>query len=48
MYSGSGITASIGAPKGPLHGGANEPVIKMLAEIDEIDEIEPYLGTSIS
>lgn len=41
MYS--GITAAIGALKGPLHGGANERVMKMLAEIDEIDYIEPYL-----
>ena len=28
MYS--GITAAIGALKGPLHGGANEAVMKML------------------
>ncbi|PNB76846.1 citrate synthase, partial [Pseudomonas sp. FW305-BF6] len=27
----SGITAAIGALKGPLHGGANESVMKMLA-----------------
>ncbi|MFH3675876.1 citrate/2-methylcitrate synthase, partial [Acinetobacter baumannii] len=26
----SGITAAIGALKGPLHGGANENVMKML------------------
>lgn len=39
----SGITAAIGTLKGPLHGGANEAVMKMLAEIDEIDNIEPYL-----
>ncbi|MCY8360860.1 citrate synthase, partial [Bacillus inaquosorum] len=29
----SGITAAIGALKGPLHGGANEGVMKMLTEI---------------
>src|SRR5690606_12753534 len=28
----SGITAAIGALKGPLHGGANEAVMKMLTE----------------
>ena len=28
MYS--GVTAAIGALKGPLHGGANEQVMKML------------------
>ena len=31
----SAITAGIGALKGPLHGGANEAVIKVLMEIDE-------------
>ncbi|MED1466908.1 citrate synthase [Bacillus salipaludis] len=41
MYS--GITAAIGALKGPLHGGANERVMKMLSEIDGIDFVEPYL-----
>ena len=29
----SGITSAIGALKGPLHGGANEQVMKMLTEI---------------
>ncbi|SMQ72265.1 citrate synthase [Bacillus sp. OV166] len=41
MYS--GITAAIGALKGPLHGGANEHVMKMLAAIDDIDSVELYL-----
>jgi len=31
----SAITAGIGALKGPLHGGANEAVFKILIEIDE-------------
>jgi citrate synthase len=31
----SAITAGIGALKGPLHGGANEAVFKLLMEIDE-------------
>jgi citrate synthase len=39
----SGVTAAIGALKGPLHGGANERVMKMLTEIGEIENIEPYL-----
>lgn len=39
----SGITSAIGALKGPLHGGANEQVMKMLTEIGEIDNIEAYL-----
>lgn len=41
MYS--GITAAIGALKGPLHGGANERVMKMLTEIDTIENVEPYI-----
>ncbi|WP_078409980.1 citrate synthase [Priestia abyssalis] len=41
MYS--GVTAALGALKGPLHGGANERVMKMLAEINEVDAVEPYL-----
>ncbi len=39
----SGITAAIGALKGPLHGGANEAVMKMLTEIGEVENAEPYL-----
>jgi citrate synthase len=31
----SAVTAGIGALKGPLHGGANEAVFKLLMEIDE-------------
>lgn len=41
MYS--GITAAIGALKGPLHGGANERVMAMLSEIGEVDKVEPYI-----
>ncbi|MBM7644792.1 citrate synthase [Scopulibacillus daqui] len=40
----SGITAAIGALKGPLHGGANEQVMKMLKEIGSIDHVEDYLN----
>ncbi|RLL47885.1 citrate synthase [Oceanobacillus piezotolerans] len=39
----SGITAAIGALKGPLHGGANENVMKMLLEIGEEDNAIPYI-----
>src|SRR5699024_4190107 len=43
----SGITAAIGALKRPLHGGANEAVMKMLTEIgDEYNEI-PYIKEKI-
>ncbi|WP_428909357.1 citrate synthase [Niallia sp. Krafla_26] len=39
----SGITAAIGALKGPLHGGANEAVMKMLTEIGTPDNVESYI-----
>lgn len=42
MYS--GITAAIGALKGPLHGGANERVMKMLKEIGSEDNAESYVN----
>jgi len=37
------ITAAIGALKGPLHGGANEAVIKMLLEIGSLDRVDDYV-----
>nr|WP_289036836.1 citrate synthase [uncultured Allobacillus sp.] len=39
----SGVTAAIGALKGPLHGGANERVMAMLSEIGEVDNAIPYI-----
>ncbi len=39
----SAITAAIGTLKGPLHGGANQEVIKMLHEIGLLDRCEPYI-----
>src|SRR5690625_1806807 len=39
----SGVTAAIGALKGPLHGGANEAVMKMLTEIDTEENAIPYV-----
>lgn len=41
MYS--GVTAAIGALKGPLHGGANEQVMKMLMEIGSEENVETYI-----
>jgi len=41
MYS--AITTAIGTLKGPLHGGANEGVIKMLKEIGSLDNVDPYI-----
>ena len=39
----SAITGAIGALKGPLHGGANEQVMRMLLEIGSVDNAEPYV-----
>src|SRR5579885_574061 len=39
----SAVTAAIGTLKGPLHGGANQEVIKMLIEIGELDKVESYI-----
>ncbi|WP_147803410.1 citrate synthase [Alkalicoccus halolimnae] len=39
----SGVTAAIGALKGPLHGGANERVMGMLSEIGDADKAEDYI-----
>lgn len=39
----SGVTSAIGALKGPLHGGANEDVLRMLMEIDSVEKTESEL-----
>lgn len=41
MYS--AIVSAIGTLKGPLHGGANEGVIKNLLEIGSLENVEPWL-----
>ncbi|BDH62577.1 citrate synthase 2 [Lysinibacillus sp. PLM2] len=43
----SGITAAIGALKGPLHGGANEQVMRMLSEIGTIDNVESWVQNKL-
>ncbi|WP_169979489.1 bifunctional 2-methylcitrate synthase/citrate synthase [Tautonia rosea] len=40
---GSAITAAIGSLKGPLHGGANEAVMEMLAEIGTPDRARDWV-----
>jgi citrate synthase len=39
----SGVTSAIGALKGPLHGGANEAVMKMLKEIGTVENVDAYV-----
>jgi citrate synthase len=42
------VTAAIAALSGPLHGGANTNVMKMLLEIGEIDRVEPYIKDALA
>ncbi len=42
MYS--AITSAIGTLKGPLHGGANEGVIKMLQEIGSVEKVDEFVA----
>lgn len=39
----SAMTSAIGTLKGPLHGGANEGVIKMLTEIGDEDKVDAFV-----
>ncbi|GLC88313.1 citrate synthase [Lysinibacillus piscis] len=43
----SGVTAAIGALKGPLHGGANEQVMNMLTEIGSLDNVEAWVQNKL-
>ena len=44
----SGMTSAIGTLKGPLHGGANEAVMKMLKEIGSIEAVDSYLQNAFA
>ena len=44
----SAITTAIGTLKGPLHGGANEGVIKMLREIGSVDKVDAYIAEALA
>jgi citrate synthase len=46
MYS--AVTTAIGTLKGPLHGGANEGVIKMLQEIGSPDKVDAYIENALA
>jgi citrate synthase len=43
----SAITTAIGTLKGPLHGGANEGVIKMLREIGSMEKVDGYIADAL-
>ena len=44
----SAVTSAIGTLKGTLHGGANEAVIKMLREINDIENINNYISAKFA
>lgn len=44
----SAVTSAIGALKGPLHGGANIEVMRMLIEIGEVSKVETYLKNAFA
>jgi len=44
----SAITTAIGTLKGPLHGGANEAVMKMLLEIGSPEKVSDYLHQTLA
>ena len=43
----SSVTSAIGALKGPLHGGANEQVMKMLTDIGSPDRAEAWIKKAL-
>lgn len=43
----SAVTAAIAALKGPLHGGANEQVMKMLNNIGSVAQVESFIQTKL-
>ena len=46
MYS--GVVSAIGTLKGPLHGGANEQVMRMLQAMGSDENVEPYLMAALA
>jgi citrate synthase len=42
------VTAAIAALSGPLHGGANTNVMKMLLEIGDVERVEPYIKEALA
>jgi len=39
----SAVTSAIGALKGPLHGGANEAVMRMLMQIGDVSKVDAFV-----
>ncbi|MCB1163366.1 MAG: citrate/2-methylcitrate synthase [Candidatus Krumholzibacteriia bacterium] len=41
------VIAAVGSLSGPLHGGANERVIEMLEQIEDLSQVEPFVENMI-
>ena len=44
----SAVTSAIGTLKGPLHGGANQRAMKMMMEIGDVSNVEPYVDDALA
>ena len=44
----SGVVSAIGTLKGPLHGGANEAVMRMLLKIGSMDKIDEFIDQALA
>jgi citrate synthase len=44
----SGVVSAIGTLKGPLHGGANEAVMRMLLKIGTVDKIDEFIEKALA
>jgi citrate synthase len=44
----SAVVSAIGTLKGPLHGGANEQVMKLLLEVGTVERVEQYLRGALA
>ena len=42
------VASAVGTLGGPLHGGANEEVVRMLEEIGSVDNVRPYVENLIA
>jgi len=45
MYS--ALTSAVGTLRGAFHGGASESVMKMLSDINSLDEVEAYIQSTL-
>jgi len=44
----SAVTSALGALKGPLHGGANEQVMRTLLKLDDVEKVRSYVEESLA